>query len=109
MNPAPGWGPRAPGTATPAGDLHIDRLVLHVAGLEEGTEVALARLVAAGLATGMLRSHGMPGLDNLHVELTAGAAERAKPDLLARRIVDEIGRVLGLGRASGGPDEGALP
>ena len=92
-----------------AGDVHIDRLALRVAGLDEDAARALARLVAEGLAPGVLRPAGLAGLDSLQVELKAGAADQGRPDLLARRIVDEIGRALARDRVPGGPDGAAIP
>ena len=72
--------PAAGRAATPrraAGDVHIDRLVLRVAGLDEDAARALARLVAEGLAPGMLRPAGTAGLDSLRLEVTAAAPTRA--------------------------------
>jgi hypothetical protein len=84
-------------------EVRIDRLALRVAGLDEDAARLLARLVAEGLAPGLLRPAGTAGLDSLRVELTADEADQGRPDLLARRIVDEIGRVLARDRVSGGP------
>jgi hypothetical protein len=108
---SPAAGPPAAGRdrAGPAGDVHIDRLALRVAGLDEGAAGALARLVAEGLAPGMMRSAGIAGLDCLQVEVKADAADQGRPDLLARRIVGEIGRMLARDRVSGGPDGEAAP
>jgi hypothetical protein len=103
VSPAAGWRDDAAAGPDAAGDVHIDRLVLRVAGLDEDAARALARLVAEGLAPGMFRSAGIAGLDSLRLEVTA-AADQGGPDLLARRIVDEIGRVLARDRVSGGPD-----
>jgi hypothetical protein len=100
---APGTGP-GPGDAGPAGEVRIDRLALRAAGLDEGAARLLARLVAESLTPGLLRPAGLAGLDFLRVEVQATAADQGKPDLLARRIVDEIGRVLARDRVSGGPD-----
>ena len=91
------------------GDVHIDRLALRVAGLDEDAARALARLVAEGLAPGMLRPAGLAGLDSLRVEVQAGAADQGQPDLLARRIVDEIGRVLARDRVIGRSGRGGGP
>ena len=99
----------SPAAGRPAGDVHIDRLALRVAGLDEDAARALARLVAEGLAPGVLRPAGLAGLDSLQVELTASAADQGRPDRLARRIVDEIGRVLARDRVPGGPDGEAVP
>jgi hypothetical protein len=90
--------------AGPAGDFRIDRLALRAAGLDEDAARLLARLVAEGLTPGLLRPAGLAGVDSVRVEVQAGAADQEKPDLLARRIVDEIGRVLARDRVSGGPD-----
>jgi hypothetical protein len=87
-----------------AADVHIDRLALRVAGLDEDAARALARLVATGLAPGLLRSPGIAGLDSLHVEVKSGVADPDDPDALARRIVAELGRVLARDRMAGGPD-----
>ena len=84
----------------PGGEIRIDRLALRVAGLDEDGARALARLVAQGLASGVLRATGAAGLDSLRVEVR-GDPENDTPDLLARRIVDEIGRVLARDRVSG--------
>jgi hypothetical protein len=87
-----------------AGDIHIDRLALRVAGLDEDAAGTLARLVAERLAPGLLRPPGLAGVKSLRVAVRAAAAEQGNPDLLAHRIVDEIGRVLARGRVSAGPD-----
>ncbi len=105
MSPAAGLAD-APGAA---GDAHIDRLVLRVAGLDEDAARALARLVAEGLAPGMLRPAGAAGLDSLRLEVAAAGADQGAPDLLARRIVGEIGWALARDRVSGGPDGEAAP
>ncbi len=105
---SPGGGHGA-GAAGPAGEVHIDRLALRVAGLDEDAARALARLVAEGLTPGMLRPAGVAGLDSLQVEVKASAGDQGQPDRLARRIVDEIGRVLARDRVSGGPDGEAVP
>ena len=99
-----------PVPAGPAGDVHIDRLALRVAGLDEDAARALARLVAEGLAPGLLRPAGAAGLELIcRSRSTASAADQGNPDLLARRIVDEIGRVLARDRVPGGPDGEAVP
>jgi hypothetical protein len=107
VNPAAG-GSSARG-AGPAADVHIDRVALRVAGLDEDAARALARLVAEGLAPGVLRPAGLAGLDSLQVKVTTGDADHGRPELLARRIVDEIGRVLARDRVSGAPDGEAVP
>ena len=99
---APDGGP-GPRDAGPAGDVRLGRLALRAAGLDEDAARLLGRLVAEGLAPGLLRAAGLAGLDSLHVEVQASAADQGEPDLLARRIVDEIGRALARDRVSGGP------
>ena len=47
---------------------------------------------------------GLAGVESLRVAVQAAAAEQGNPDLLAQRIVDEIGRVLARDRVSAGPD-----
>ena len=92
----------------PAGEVRVGRLALRVAGLDEDAARALARLVAEGLAPGLLRPAGIAGLDSLRVEVQA-EAEDDTPELLARRIIGEIGRVLARDRVAGGPDGEAVP
>jgi len=92
--------------AGPPGAVRIDRLALRAAGLDEDAARVLARRVAGRLAPGLLRPAGLAGLDALRVEVRATAAEQGQPDLLARRIADEIGRALAL--ASGGHDGEAV-
>lgn len=103
--------PRAarPGAGQPADEVHIDRLALRVTGLDEDAARELAYLVAAGLAPGLLRAAGGTGLGSLQVTTTAEPADQDRPDLLARRIVSEIGRVLARDRVSGGPDGEVVP
>ena len=111
MNPPAGAPASGPGAhdAGQHGDIHIDRLALRVAGIDQDGAHVLARLVAEGLAPGMLRSAGIAGLDSLQVEAQVGPADQGQPDLLARRIVDGIGRALARDRVSGGPDGEAAP
>ena len=108
MSPRTGAPDTRPGArdAELAGDVRIDRLALRAAGLDEDAARVLALLVAERLTPGLLRSAGLAG--SLHVEVHADGTEQGKPDLLARRIVDEIGRVLARDRVSGGP-EGEVP
>jgi hypothetical protein len=89
--------------SSPGGEIRVDRLALRVAGLDEDAARALARLVAEGLTPGLLRAPGAVGLDSLRVEVKADT-ENDTPYLLARRITDEIGRVLARDRASGAPE-----
>ena len=75
--------------AVPA--VSIDRLALRVSGLDEQAARVLARLVAEGLAPGLLRSSPGAGLDHLELEVPATPAD---PDLMAQRIVAAIERGL---------------
>ena len=106
MSPPVGAPNGSPGArdAWPDGDVRIGRLALRVAGLDEDAARVLARLVAVRLTPGLLRPPGLAGFDSLQVEAQAAAAEQTDPDLMAQRIVDEIGRVLARDRVSGGPD-----
>lgn len=92
--------------STPADEVRIDRLALRVAGLDEDAARELARLVAERLAPGMLWPAGQASVHHLAVEVPADATNQSTPqppDLLAQRIVAQIGRVLARDRASGGP------
>ena len=88
-----------PGAAGPA--VHIDRLVLRVAGLDERGARTLARLVAEGLEPGLLSMAARGGLGRLRIEVTAGSADQGRPELLARRITSELGRILRPGQDGG--------
>jgi hypothetical protein len=88
--------------------VHVDRLRLRVAGLDEGAARALARLVAESLEPDVLGLAGTAGLGRLQINVTASAAEQGRPDLLARRIASELGRALARGRAPGSPDGEAV-
>lgn len=92
----------------PESEIQIDRLALRVAGLDEDAARALARLVAEGLAPGMLRVSGMTHLDFLRVDIQADTKD-STPDQLSQRIVDKIGRMLARDRISGGPEAEAVP
>jgi hypothetical protein len=104
VSPPSGAPDTRPGArdAGPAGDVRIDRLALRAAGLDEDAARLLALMVAERLTPGLLRSAGLAG--SLHVEVRASAAEHGNPDLLARRVIDEIGRVLARDRVSGAPE-----
>jgi hypothetical protein len=106
VSPPTGAPDARPGArdAGPGAGIHIDRLALRAAGLDEGAAQLLARLVAEGLTPGLLRSAGLAGVGSLQVEVQASGAEQGDPDLLARRIIDEIGRVLARDRVSGAPE-----
>jgi hypothetical protein len=99
------------------GEVHVDRLRLRVAGLDEGAAEVLARLVAEGLVPVLGRASAGVGLDHLRVEVHAseggarhkGVATTAEaPDQLAARIVERVGRVLAGDRAVGTLGEGPL-
>jgi hypothetical protein len=84
----------------------IERLSLRVAGLDERAAAELARLVAQRLAPGLLRPAGLAGLDRLELQVQDASVD---PDLLARRIVDAIGRELARDRGVGSTGAEALP
>jgi hypothetical protein len=84
----------------------IERLSLRVAGLDERAAAELARLVAERLAPGLLRPAGLAGLDRLELQVQDASVD---PDLLARRIVDAIGRELARDRGVGSIGAEALP
>jgi len=107
MSPRAGGPPAGP---EGAGDVHVGRLALRVSGLDEDAARALARLVAERLTADLLRPAGAAGLDALQVEVRLGdAGQAATPDALARRIADQVGRVLARDRVCGGPDAEAAP
>jgi hypothetical protein len=89
-----------------ARNVSIERLSLRVAGLDENAAGELARLVGEGLAPGLLRPAGLAGLDQLAITVEDVPGD---PDLLARRIVDAIGRALARDRGAGAPGTEALP
>lgn len=101
---SPAAGQPATTAAGRSGDVHLDRLSLRVAGLDEDAACRLAKLVAGGLTPGMLRPLGSAGLDSLKIEVAGRPGDAAEPEALARRIVDAIGRTLARDRAAGGPD-----
>jgi len=86
----------------------IDRLRLVVSGLDVGAAEVFARLVAEGLAAGLVRSPGTAGLDSLHLEVAVNPGDAGEPAAIARRVVDEVGRALARDRITSGPD-GELP
>jgi hypothetical protein len=94
----------------PVEEVHVERLSLRVAGLDEDAARVLSRLVAEGLAPVLGRASAGTGLDHLQVEVVpaepgsagiAGAGGGASPEELAARIVERIGRVLARDRAFG--------
>jgi hypothetical protein len=103
--------PREIGTGASAsgGEVHVDRLALRVAGLDEDAARTLARLVAEKLAASLAPAAGTAHLDALRAEVRLSAAEPAKPDILAQQIADQVGRALARDRAAGGPDAEVAP
>jgi hypothetical protein len=91
----------------PGPEVHIDRLALRVTGLDEAAARVLARLVAEGIAPGLPELAGS-SLRRVRFQVTAGGAEHASPELLARLIAGEISRVLGPGQDPGYPGEEAV-
>jgi hypothetical protein len=90
-----------PGPGAPAAtEVHVDRIRLQVAGLDEGAARRLARLVAEGLVPGVSLSPAAGSLESLRIEVPSGAGD--SPDALAQRITDRIGRALAQGRAGSG-------
>jgi hypothetical protein len=101
--PDGGHGRGGRGTGGP--DVHIERLALRVTGLDEDEARALGRLVAQDLPA------SLPGalharLDRVRIQVTAD--EQDRPELLARRIADEVGRILARGQEPGHPGGGAV-
>jgi hypothetical protein len=93
----------------PVEEVHVERLSLRVAGLDEEAARALSRLVAEGLAPVLGRASAGTGLDHLRVEVPAepgpagiaGGGAGASPEELAARIVEQVGRMLARDRAFG--------
>jgi hypothetical protein len=110
-------------------EVHVERLLLRVAGLDEQAAQALAQRVAEGLAPSLGRVSAGAGLDHLRVQVPAamqgnaggtppaprGAHPQAggahpdaggeTPEQLAQRIVERVARMLarehGLGSIGG--------
>jgi hypothetical protein len=99
---AGGRGRLSPGARGP--DVRIDRLALRVTGLDEDAARTLVRLVAEGLSPSVLGPAASHGLGRVRIQVTAGAAELGKPDLLARRIMSELARILARGAEPGYPE-----
>ncbi len=91
------------------GDVHINRLSLRIAGLDEDAARALARAVAEGLATGIVRVPGLSGLDHLRVELGSDMGASVGADELARRIVAAVSRALREDHVTTGPSAEVTP
>ena len=102
MSPEPGF----PGSG---GEVHVGRLALRVAGLEEGAARTLARLVAEKLAATLSPSAGAARLDSLRAEVRLSAGDENKPDILAQQIADQVSRALARTGTAGGPDTGVVP
>jgi len=83
-------------------EVHVGRLALRVTGIDEAEARTLGRLVAEGLS-GSLPAAAGDGLGRVRIQLTADAAEQGSPELLARRIGGELGRILMRGQAPGYP------
>ena len=97
-----GRGPDGPGADGPG--IYIGRLALRVTGLDEDEARALGHLVAQDLPASL---PGMPpGLDRVRIQVTAD--EPGRPGLLARRIADELGRILTRRQGPGHPGGGAI-
>ncbi len=80
-----------------AQEVHVERLSLRVAGLDEHAAQALAQRVAEGLAPSLGRVSAGAGLDHLRLEIPAGGSGRGggeSPDVLAQRIVEGVSRML---------------
>ena len=108
---------RPAGAAMSAGEVvRIERLQLLAAGLDEGAARALARLVAEGLAAGVLPLTGAARLERLRIEVPAGgrsadgggAGGSAELEALAERIVQAIARGLDGDRLVSGPTSEVL-
>jgi hypothetical protein len=97
------------GASASADDVHVERLALRVAGLDEGAARTLARLVAEKLAASLAPAAGTARLDALRTEVRLSAVDPAKPDVLAQQIADQVGRALARDRAAGGPDGEVAP
>jgi hypothetical protein len=91
------------------GDVHIDRLALRVAGLDEDAARTLARAVAEGLAAGIGRTPGLTGLDHLRIELGSDAGAGGGTDELARQIVVAVSRALRDEHVTTGPTAEVTP
>ena len=105
-----GRGGREPGGP----GVHVGRLALRVTGLDEDEARTLGHLVAqelqAGLPGAVPQAHldAVPQahLDRVRIQVTADGP--GQPELLARRIADELGRILARGQGPGHPGEGAV-
>jgi hypothetical protein len=101
--------PRETGESGSAGEVHVDRLRLRVAGLDQAAARTLARLVAEKLAASLAPAGETARLDALRAEVRLSAGDPAKPDILAQRIADQVGRALARDRVAGGPDAEVAP
>lgn len=97
-----GRGPGGPG-------FHVGRLALRVTGLDEDEARTLGHLVAQELQAGLpgaVPQTPQAHLDRVRIQVTAD--EQGRPELLARRIADELGRILARGQGPGHPGGGAV-
>jgi hypothetical protein len=103
--PAGSAGEQGRGGREPGGPgVHVGRLALRVTGLDEDEARTLGHLVAQELQA------GLPGavppaaeahLDRVRIQVTADG--QGRPELLARRIAGELGRILARGQGPGHP------
>ena len=100
-----GRGGREPGGPGGPG-VHVGRLALRVTGLDEDEARTLGHLVAQELPAGLLGAAPQAHLDRVRIQVTAD--EQGRPELLARRIADELGRILARGQGPGHPGGGAV-
>ena len=96
---ADGTGEHGPAGRGP--DIHVGRLALRVTGLDQDEAGTLGRLVAQELAGTLLDAAPQDRLGRVRIQVTADG--RGRPELLARRIADELGRILARGQGAGHP------
>jgi hypothetical protein len=107
-----GRGGREPGGQRRGGrepggpGVHVGRLALRVTGLHEDEARTLGHLVAQELQAGLLGAASQAHLDRVRIQVTAD--EQGRPELLARRIADELGRILARGQGPGHPGGGTV-
>jgi hypothetical protein len=100
--PADGADGRGQGGRGTGGlDVYVGRLALRVTGLDEDEARTLGRLVARDLPASLLGAAPQAHLDRVRIQVTAD--EPGRTDLLARRITDELGRILTRGQGPGHP------
>ena len=88
-------------------ELHIERLALqrNRPGRGGGGHARPARRGGARRPACPAAAGG--DLGRVRIQLTADAAEQGRPDLLARRIAGELGRIFARGQGPGAPGEEA--